>query len=328
MSGGQAVKVVVSIVTWRAARLTIACLESLEAELRASPDVRVVVVDNNSGDGTAESVAAEIGQRGWQDQMELIRSPVNGGFAAGNNIALRHALQRYPEFEFLLLLNPDTQVRPGMLAALADFMRATPRAGIAGGRCEDPDGTPQECSFRFPGIVSEFSSQLRLGLFDELVGSQLVRMGAFENPVEADWVSGAAMMIRRQVFDSIGFMDESYFLYFEETDFTLRAKRSGWQTWHVPQARVVHFVGQLTGVRHADERPRRLPAYWYESRRRYFLLNYGLVYSVAVDVAVILGNALWRIRRTIERKPPVDPPHWIRDLVSRGVLVPGQERTG
>jgi GT2 family glycosyltransferase len=318
------VKVVVSIVTWRAAGLTIACVESLAAELRASPDVRVVVVDNDSGDGTAEAIAAAVELQDLKGSVELIRSPVNGGFAAGNNVALRHALRRYPDFEFLLLLNPDTQVRPGVLGALVEFMRATPAAGIAGGRCEDPDGTPQECCFRFPGIVSEFSGQLRLGYFDKLVGNQLVRMGAFEHPVESDWVSGAAMMIRRKVFDSIGYMDESYFLYFEETDFTLRAKRAGWQTWHVPMARVVHFVGQLTGVRHADERPKRLPAYWYESRRRYFLLNYGLVYSVAVDVAVILGNALWRIRRMLERKPQVDPPHWIRDLVSRGVLFRGR----
>jgi GT2 family glycosyltransferase len=318
------VKVVVSIVTWRAAGLTIACLESLAAELRASPDVRVVVVDNNSGDGTAEAIAAAVELHDWKDRVELIRSPVNGGFAAGNNVVLRHALQRYPEFEFLLLLNPDTQARPGLLGSLVEFMRATPRAGVAGGRCEDPDGTPQECCFRFPGIVSEFSAQLRLGFFDELVASRLVRMGAFENPVAADWVSGAAMLIRRKVFDSIGYMDEGYFLYFEETDFTLRAKRAGWETWHVPQARVIHFVGQLTGVRHADERPKRLPAYWYESRRRYFLLNYGLIYSMAVDVAVILGHALWRIRRTIERKPQVDPPHWIRDLVSRGVLYRGR----
>ena len=320
MNSPPAVNVVVSIVTWRAARLTIDCLASLVPEVAANPGVRVIVVDNDSGDGTAEAVAQAITSRGWSHWAELVRSPANGGFAAGNNVALRRALQTYPEFEYLLLLNPDTLARPGAIKALVDFMTGSPYAGVAGGRCEDPDGTPQECCFRFPGILSEFSDQLRLGFFDRLVSGYLVRMGTSDQPMEADWVSGAVMIIRRKVFETVGFMDEGYFLYFEETDFTLRAKRAGWRTWHVPQARVVHFVGQITGVRTANERPRRLPAYWYESRRRYFLLNYGMVCSIAVDLAVIFGNALWGIRRAIERKPAVDPPHWIRDLISKGVV--------
>jgi N-acetylglucosaminyl-diphospho-decaprenol L-rhamnosyltransferase len=128
------------------------------------------------------------------------------------------------------------------------------------------------------------------------------------------------MAIRREVVESIGLMDEAYFLYFEETDLTWRARLAGWQTWHLPQARAVHFVGQLTGVRTANARPKRLPAYWYESRRRYFVLNQGLLRAIAIDLAVIAGNALWGLRRLLERKAASDPPHWIRDLVSKGVL--------
>jgi N-acetylglucosaminyl-diphospho-decaprenol L-rhamnosyltransferase len=318
------VSLVISIVTWRAARLTIECLGALEPEMAANPRARAIVVDNDSGDGTADAIATAIASRGWGRWAELVRSPVNGGFAAGNNVALRRAVQNHPRFQYLLLLNPDTLLRPGALKSLQDFMEASPRAGIAGGRCEDPDGTPQECCFRFPGIVSEFADQLRLGFFDHLMRDRLVRMGTSEQPMEAEWVSGAMMLIRRTVFDEIGFMDESYFLYFEETDFTLRARRAGWRTWHVPQARIIHFVGQLTGVRHGNERPKRLPAYWYESRRRYFVLNHGLAYSIVVDLAVILGNALWGIRRLIEGKPSVDPPFWIRDLLSKGVLGRGK----
>jgi N-acetylglucosaminyl-diphospho-decaprenol L-rhamnosyltransferase len=317
------VKLAISIVTWRASVLTIDCLAALAPEMAATPDARVIVVDNHSGDGTAEAIEEAISKRGWSSWVQLIRSPTNGGFAAGNNLALREALQRYPALEFLMLLNPDTLPRAGSIGAIRGFMEVSPSVGIAGGQCEDPDGTPQECSFRFPGIVSEFSEQVRLGLLDRLVRSRLVRMGSFDVPVEADWVSGAAMMIRRSVFDSVGLMDEGYFLYFEETDFTLRARRAGWRTWHVPQARIVHFVGQSTGVRSADARPRRLPAYWFESRRRYYVLNFGLVYALAVDLAVIAGNALWRVRRILERKPPADPPYWIRDLVSKGVLCRG-----
>ncbi|RYG70531.1 glycosyltransferase family 2 protein, partial [bacterium] len=235
------VDVVVAIVTWRAPKLTIECLESLVGERAAHADLRVVVVDNDSQDGTADAIAAAIESHGWGEWIELIRAPRNGGFAYGNNLVFRHAATRYPQHRFVLLLNPDTVARPGTIRELRDFMVANPEVGIAGGRCEDPDGTPQICSFRFPGVVSEFSSQIRLGLFDELFRRHLVRMGPFERPVEVDWVAGALMIVRREVFDTIGLMDESYFLYYEETDFSLRAQRAGWPTWHVPQARVIHY---------------------------------------------------------------------------------------
>jgi N-acetylglucosaminyl-diphospho-decaprenol L-rhamnosyltransferase len=317
------VSLVVSVVTWRAASLTLQCLRALEAQVLADPGARVIVVDNDSQDGTAEAIEQALHANGWSGWVKLIRSPVNGGFAAGNNIAWRDARREHGAIDALLLLNPDTVPRPGMLEAMRRFVAAHPAAGIVGGRCEDPDGTPQQCCFRFPGIVSEFADQLRLGLFDRLFRSRLVRMGNFEEPVEVEWVSGAVMLIRREVIEAIGLMDESYFLYFEETDFTLRARRAGWKTWHLPQARAVHFVGQLTGVRTSNARPRRLPPYWYESRRRYFVLSHGLVCAIAIDVAVLCGNALWSVRRLLERKPAVDPPYWIRDLVSKGVLARG-----
>lgn len=317
------VTLVVSIVTWRAADLTLQCLRALEAQVREDRGARVIVVDNDSQDGTAEKIEAEIGRQGWSSWLKLVRSPVNGGFAAGNNVAWRDAVRECPAMKYFVLMNPDTIPHADVLQALRGFMDAHPRAGIVGGRCEDADGTPQECAFRFPGLVSEFADQLRLGAFDRMIRGRLVRMGHFEQPVEVEWVSGALMAIRRDVVDSIGLMDESYFLYFEETDFTWRARQAGWQTWHLPQARVVHFVGQLTGVRTANARPKRLPPYWYESRRRYFVLNHGLVRAIAIDLAVIAGNALWGLRRLLERKPAVDPPHWIRDLVSRGVLTRG-----
>lgn len=322
-TGGRPVTLVVSIVTWRGAELTLQCLQAIEPQVRGDGAARVIVVDNDSGDGTAEKIADAIASRGWQDWLALVRSPTNGGFAWGNNLAWREAVRGHEALRYFVLLNPDTVPRPGFLATLRGFMDAHPRAGIVGARCEDEDGTPQECAFRFPGITSEFADQLRLGAFDRLVRGRLVRMGAFEQPARVEWVSGAAMAIRREVIEAIGLMDEAYFLYFEETDFTWRARDAGWEVWHLPQARVVHYVGQLTGVRTANARPKRLPPYWYESRRRYFVLNYGLPRAILTDIAVIVGNGLWGLRRLLERKAPSDPPHWIRDLLSKGVLTRG-----
>jgi N-acetylglucosaminyl-diphospho-decaprenol L-rhamnosyltransferase len=314
------VTTIVSIVTWRAGKLTVECLEALAREMTAAPDVRVFVVDNASGDTTAETVEAAIAARGWGTWATLLRSPVNGGFASGNNLALRQARALHPDFKYFLLLNPDTVVRPGAIMALRDFMATLPGVGIAGGQCEDPDGTPQTCAFRFPGLLTEFGDQLRLGLYDRLIRKHLVRIDTQQHPVEVGWVSGAVMMIRREVFEAIGMMDESYFLYFEETDFSLRALRSGWPTWHVPAARVVHHVGQLTGVRFSNERPARLPPYWFASRRRYFVVNHGLAKAILIDLAVLAGQALWQLRRLVERRPAVDPPHWVGDLLRHGVL--------
>ncbi|MEO6186942.1 MAG: glycosyltransferase family 2 protein [Steroidobacteraceae bacterium] len=318
------VTTVVSIVTWRAGKLTVQCLEALALEASALPGVHVLVVDNDSGDGTAEVVEAAIRANGWSAWATLLRSPVNGGFAAGNNFALRHALPLYPDYKYFLLLNPDTAIRAGAIRTLMDFMAASPHVGIAGGQCEDPDGTPQTCAFRFPSMLTEFGDQLRLGAFDRLIRKRLVRIDTQYQSIEVGWVSGAVMMIRRQVFESIGMMDESYFLYFEETDFSLRALRAGWPTWHVPAARAVHHVGQLTGVRFGAERPNRLPGYWFASRRRYYVVNHGLVRAIAVDLAVLAGQALWQLRRLLERKPAVDPPCWVGDLLRLGVLRQGR----
>src|SRR5277367_5597369 len=85
-----------------------------------------------------------------------------------------------------------------------------------------------------------------------------------------DWVNGASMMVRREVFDSIGLMDEKFFLYYEETDFCLRALEAGWPTWTVPSSRVVHLEGQSTGATGAIAKRKRVPKYWFDSRRRYF----------------------------------------------------------
>ena len=314
------VRTLVSVVTWRAAALTIQCLDALALEVQRTPGTRAVVVDNDSGDGTAEAIEKVIQDRDWGGWVELVRSPRNGGFSFGNNVALRHGLERYPGFDRFLLLNPDTMIKPGAISALRGFLEAHPDVAVAGGRCEDLDGSPQDCAFRFPSLISEFSGQLRLGIFDRIFSDGMVTTGHHETPAEVDWVTGALMMIRRDAMESVGFLDEGYFLYYEETDLMYRMRRAGWKIWHVPESRAVHLVGQITGVQSKPDRPRRLPAYWYESRRRYFVLNNGLVYAIGVDMLVLLGQALWQIRRLIERKKEVNPPHWVGDLVRLGVL--------
>jgi N-acetylglucosaminyl-diphospho-decaprenol L-rhamnosyltransferase len=309
----------VLIVNWRTADLAIQCIGSLASE-RQSVRLRAIVIDNASGDGSGERLNSAVAESGWQDWVEIIQAPHNGGFAYGNNIAIRRAIAAQPDLRYVLLLNPDTIVRPNALRALLDFMNAHPEAGCAGGISEDLDGTRQHCSFRFPSVVSEFASYLRLGLVDRLFSRWTVLAGMPLKPEMVDWVSGAHLIIRREVIDQIGLLDEGYFLYFEETDFILRAKLAGWSCWHVPASRVVHFVGKSSGFNDAHGGFKAQPDYWFESRRRYFVLNHGRLYACLTDLAVITGVSLCRIKRRLQRLPALDPPGFVRGLLRLGAL--------
>jgi hypothetical protein len=315
-------RVLISIVAWKGADLTIDCLRSIEPERASLPGLEVIVVDNASPDGAAERVEQAIAQAGWGAWARLVRAPSNGGFAAGNNIALRTLRGQAQPADLVLLLNPDTIVRPGALRLLADFLVERPDVGIAGGRSEDLYGTPQMCCFRFPSAFSELLGYLGIGVLDRLLQRHLVRLGIPQEPVQVDWVSGAFMMMRREVIEDVGLMDEGYFLYFEETDFVRRARRAGWSCWHVPHARVVHLVGQSSGVTSRDSAARRTPAYWFESRRRYFSLNHGRPYAALTDLLVLAAIPVGRCWRWLQRKPAGEPPHFLADFLRHSALRP------
>jgi GT2 family glycosyltransferase len=311
----------VAIVNWRAAALTIDCLRSIAEIIGDTPNCRVIVVDNGSQDQSAEVLAAAIAANGWGGFASLLALPDNGGFAVGNNAAIRAARTAGERHDYVLLLNPDTVVRPGAFRILLDFMESCPEVGIAGGRSEDPDTTPQVCCFRFPNPVGELALYLRFGAFARLVEPLLTQVPIPHEPRAIDWVSGAYMIVRGAVFDDIGLMDESYFLYFEETDFTYRARQAGWSCWHVPEARVVHLVGQSSGVTRRDQAPKRLPRYWFESRTRYFVTNHGRAYAAAADLLVLAACSVTRLRRLLQPALREDPPHFVGDLLRYSALL-------
>ena len=315
---------VISIVNWEQADLTIDCLRSLACEVGSFSDCHVIVVDNGSRDDSADRLQQAIEDNGWGAWTTLVRAPINAGFAAGNNIALRRARdhRRWPDF--MLLLNSDTVVRPGALRHLMRFMQDNPSVGIAGALNEEPDGEPQPSHFRFHGLRSEICSHMKLGLLDKLLDP---RPGDSDDkqPRSVDWVCGACMMIRTEVFDSIGLLDEGFFLYYEETDFVLRAKRAGWSCWYVPDSRIVHLCGKSSGVSWRDSKPNRRPEYLFQSRHRYFVKNHGVLFAALVDGCAIAAFALWRLRRFLQRKPDRDPPWYLWDLVRHSTFVRGRQ---
>jgi len=306
--------VLVVIVNYRSAALAVDCLRSLEPEVAAFPGARVVVVENASGDDSADRLASAIREQGWDGWVSLVVAAENRGFAAGNNLAIAPALASSTPPDLVWLLNPDTVVRPGAMRELVAFLKGRPEVGLAGSRLEFPDGRPQRSAFHFPTILGELESGLRLGPVSRLVHRHVQSPPVPEGECPIDWVAGASLMVRREVFDAVGLLDEGYFMYFEEVDFCLKASRAGWPCWYVPASRVVHLVGQSSGLTKQGEQRKRRPRYWFDARRRFFVSNYGRARTFAADVTYTLAFGAYRIRRLIQRKPDVDPQWMLWDF--------------
>ncbi len=310
----------VVIVSYKSAGLVIDCLRSLAPEVAGLPDCKVVIVENASGDDSLARIGGAIAAEGFGQWAELVASPKNGGFAAGNNVALRRLLAAERPPDHVLLLNPDTIVHPGALRALLSFIEAHPDVGIVGSRLEFPDGTPQYSAFNFPTVLAEVERGFRMGPVTRALRRHMVAPPPRDEAHPTGWVSGAAMLVRREVFDKVGLMDEGYFLYFEETDFCLQAHRAGFSCWYVPEARIVHLEGQSTGVVVTRKVSRPMPRYWFESRARYFTKNHGALYRSLADVAWALPHVAWKARRRLLGEPDPDPPGLFGDFVRFAVL--------
>ena len=195
-----------------------------------------------------------------------------------------------------------------------------PDVAIGGSGIENPDGSDWPIAFRFPTILSEVSWGLELGLVAPLLRRWEVAKQMSKIPQPVDWICGAAMMIRPAVLAAIGGLDENYFLYFEETDLCFRARQAGFSTWYVPESRIMHIVGQSTKVNERTGRPKRLPAYWFESRRRYFAVNFGIGRAMAIDIAALWAHSIGWLKRIVLRRNHTIVPHLIRDLFRHSVL--------
>lgn len=315
-----AADLLVVIVNYRSADLAIDCLASIEPEIQGRPGSHVAVVENASGPDQVDRLRSEIDRRNWQSWVTLIEADRNGGFAAGNNVAIDWAMGWSQPPKLFWLLNPDTVARSGALASLVAFLEAHPRVGLAGSRLEDPDGKAQNSAFRFPSILGELEGGLRFGPASKVLEKSSVVRPISDVPELVDWVAGASLMIRREVFDQVGQLDDRFFMYFEEVDFCRRARAGGWACWYVPESRVVHLVGQSSDVTSASGATKRRPRYWFEARKRYFLTHHGRARTLVANLVHIAAFASYRVRRRIQRKPDGDPKLLLWDLVRYNFL--------
>ena len=300
------------IVNFRTPEMTLKALKALVREMQVIPDSQAVIVDNDSGDGSFEKITSAVREMDLVDRVRVLQSGHNGGFGFGLNYAVRDALASDDPPDAVYLLNSDAFLDSGSLKTLCDYQEKHPEAAILGSYIHGPEGEPHCTSFRFPTIIGELAGNLRLRILKPLVERWVISIPWPTEPCRVDWVAGASMLIRSQVFKEIGLYDEGYFLYYEETDFCRRAAGVGYQTWYLPASSVAHVGGASTGFKNS-EKPR--ARYWFESRRRYFKSHHGLLYLQATNVVWIVTFLLWRLRLRIQRLPDTDPPRLLRDFI-------------
>ena len=316
-------KLLVVVVSYRVTDITINCLRSLSTEIGRTSGVRVALCENGTGGNAADVLRQTIKDNGWGPWIDLTVIYPNRGFTGGNNAVIRPVLTSADPPEYVLLLNADTLVKEHALDTLVAFMDSHPKVGIAGSMLLWPDGTIQASPFRFPGIATELDRGLRLGIVSKLLWPWRAMIPTPQRATRVDWVSGASMILRRIMLEQIGLLDEGLYTYCDDADICLRARRAGWETWYVPESRVIHLEGASTGIASHIARPARRPPYWYQAHHRYFLKNYGVFYTALVQAAFIVGYAIWRVRRRIQGKPDHDPPHTLIDSIQYSVFCAG-----
>lgn len=233
-------------------------------------DFEVIVVDNASQDGSCDMVEQEF------PQVKLIRHDSNDGFAAGNNIGIQHAMGDY-----ILLLNSDAYVFDDTLKMTVDYMDENPNVGIMGAQLVCEDGSPQPSAREFPTPWQKFRVMTGMDarnpsyetFFDYYKADGLITPTARK----VGWVPGTYFMIRREVIDQIGTLDDLFFMYFEEVDFCYRATQSGWDIVFNPAITVIHLGGQssLTTNKQVSSRGRQMIDIRVNSEYDYFKKHMG-----------------------------------------------------
>lgn len=248
------------VLSWNTVDLLDACLASLRAVADELP-FEVVVVDNDSADGSADMVAERYGE------FTLVRNPRNDGYAIGNNIGAERA-----RGEYLMTLNSDTEVPPGALSALVAFLDEHAQHGICAPRLDHPDGTPQLSCKRFPTLkTAVFFDTVFDRWFPKNREIPRYFMADFDHTTnrDVDQPPGAALVIRRALWEELGGFDPDLWLFFNDVDLCRRAKALGWQVAYVADVRILHHEGKSTG------KFPEMGAIWHRNRLAYYRKTFG-----------------------------------------------------
>ena len=243
------------IVSWNTRDYLLNCIRSLMGTGESPSEL--IVVDNGSQDGSGAEV------RRLFPKVRLIENDSNQGFAKAVNQGLRVFSGRYA-----LMLNPDTQVKEGTVEKFVIFMEDHPRAGVAGVQLLNSDGTKQNSIANFPSLATELLNKrvLRWLSPERFPGKER----GYSEPIEVESVIGACMLVRRKAMEEVGFLDEDYFLFLEETDWCFRMDKADWKVYHLPREEIIHFQGKS-----AEQDKKRSKVEYYRSRYYFFRKNRG-----------------------------------------------------
>lgn len=290
----------VIIVNWKTKDELRACLRGILEDNRSS--MELIVVDNASRDGSVEMLKHEF------PSVRVIENEANYGFAKAANIGIRTSGGRY-----ILLLNPDTEVQPHALSSLIRFADDNPRIGIIGPKILNPNGTLQYSCRRFPTIGAAIFRNTLLGrLFPRNPYTRDYLMVEWDHRdiMDVDWVSGAAMLIRRRMLEEIGLLDEKFYMYCEDVDLAYRAWQNGWRVTYYPHVHVSHVIG-----RSSDRCPNRMIVQFHKSMYRLYCKHqarsvispfrfFVLMGLMVRGGTIILRNYLNHARSLMKRKIP------------------------
>jgi GT2 family glycosyltransferase len=291
------------IVNYNAKDLTLDCIASIHQ--KTSVPFEIILVDNASVDNSASEVKKK------SRQVRVIENQINYGFGKGNNQGISKA-----EGKYIILLNNDTVLKNDAFDKMVDFMGRNPRAGILTCKLYEPDGQAQKNCRSFP--VTPFDTMFgRASLLSKLfpnnpITKKNVLSGwDYNSTRKVDWVSGAAMMVRREVFEKVGLLDENFYMYWEDTDFCKRASEAGWEISYIPDAEIIHFTGRGGGRRSLSLKLYTMfqmhhSAYYYFLKHHYkhplhpmaVLTFLGMVYLVSIKgIAEIFKSTISLIKR-------------------------------
>jgi N-acetylglucosaminyl-diphospho-decaprenol L-rhamnosyltransferase len=295
----EPLRLLVVIVNYKTPSLVCDAIASLQQQLAFARD-HIVVVDNDSSDGSLEKIQAYITFNSWDGSVTVIDSGHNGGFSAGNNVGLK-----FKSADYYLLLNSDAYVRDGAIGKLLDAANNNSCLGVVGPRLEWTDGSQQTSCFYNASPINSFLHASQTGIFTRLFSyfkaydvAMPLRKHGSDSP---DWLSFACVLLNGDMVNKIGLMDDGFFMYYEDIDYCRRAKMAGWELEFVSAARVVHL--NLGDSNHAVVR--RFPLYYFQSRARYFLKYYGRFGLLITNILWSLGRSISYSRELFERKPAV-----------------------
>ena len=298
----------VSIINYCTAELTIQCVRSvLEDDSQA--DYMVTIVDNASGDGSLEKLRAFITGLPDPARVQLVASTTNSGFSGGHNQGIAAC-----EAAYHLVLNSDAVLKPGFLDAILATAEAHPDCGLVAPRIDYDDGTRQISCFRFPTAASELIRGAATGPITRLLRSRDVPLDNPPDPTQVEWASFACILLRDEMIRQIGPMDEGYFLYFEDVEYSWRARQAGWRICLAPEACAVHFRGGSGPVKASQAARKRLPAYYYASRTRVFYKMHGRAGLLMANLMWHLGRGIAQLRRLVGKPVPPATAQEARDI--------------